>query len=53
MCDMLRGMLTGNARLTAESFYRLRSAGVIVGETVHEARLRCQLYGAYLKDHLL
>jgi DNA-binding winged helix-turn-helix (wHTH) protein len=53
MCDVLRGILTGNTRLSAESFYRLRSAGVIAGDTVHEARLRCQLYDAYLKDHLL
>jgi class 3 adenylate cyclase len=34
-------------------FYRLRSAGVIVGETTREARLRCRLYHDYLSRHLL
>jgi DNA-binding winged helix-turn-helix (wHTH) protein len=53
LCDGLRDLLVGNARLTPDSFYRLRSAGVVVGDSAREARLRCQLYGDYLKEHLL
>jgi len=53
LCEVLRGVLRGGSRPTAESFYRLRSAGVIAGDSASEARLRCQLYGAYLKEHLL
>ena len=37
---------------TAESFYRLRSAGLIAGDSANDARPRCQLYAAYLKEHL-
>jgi hypothetical protein len=32
-------------------FYRLRSAGVILGDTPETARLRCGLYAHYLKSH--
>jgi hypothetical protein len=34
------------------SFYRLRAAGVIVGESPQKATLRCQLYQYYLKARL-
>jgi hypothetical protein len=37
---------------SAESFYRLRSAGVVVGHAAQEARPRCRLYAAYLARHL-
>jgi DNA-binding SARP family transcriptional activator len=33
-------------------FYRLRSAGVILGDTPETARLRCGLYARYLESHL-
>jgi hypothetical protein len=36
-----------------ESFYRLRSAGVILGDSGREVLPRCQLYSVYLKRHLL
>jgi hypothetical protein len=32
-------------------FYRLRSAGVILGDTPETARLRCGLYASYLESH--
>jgi hypothetical protein len=38
---------------SAESFYRLRSAGLMAGESAHEVRPRCELYKAYLERHLL
>jgi hypothetical protein len=35
---------------TVESFYRLRSAGLIAGDSANDARPRCRLYAAYLKE---
>ncbi|MCI0488028.1 MAG: AAA-like domain-containing protein [Blastocatellia bacterium] len=52
LCDVVRGVLEGRACPDAESFYRLRSAGVLAGDTAEDARLRCQLYSTYLKRHL-
>ena len=59
LCEILRGLLgderprAGEARLTETSFYRLRSAGVLAGDSLSEARPRCGLYARYLKKHLL
>jgi hypothetical protein len=50
VCGLLRG---GDAGLSAESFYRLRSAGVVVGDSAEEARFRCRLYQRYLERRLL
>ncbi len=50
---LLQGQLQGHARLSLENFYRLRSAGVLVGESVQEVRPRCQLYADYLRLRLL
>jgi DNA-binding winged helix-turn-helix (wHTH) protein len=52
LCDVVRGVIEGRPCPTAESFYRLRTAGVIVGDSPAEARPRCGLYAAYLKQHL-
>ena len=38
---------------SAQSFYRLRSAGVLAGDSVRDARPRCRLYETYLTRHLL
>jgi DNA-binding SARP family transcriptional activator len=51
--EALRAMLQGRACPAESSFYRLRAAGVLLGETVHGAHLRCRLYQAYLTRHLL
>jgi serine/threonine protein kinase len=53
LCDAVRGVLQGRPCSTPESFYRLRSAGVLVGDSAEEARLRCGLYATYLTRHLL
>ena len=50
--DVVRGVVEGRPCPTAESFYRLRSAGVIAGESECDARFRCQLYRQYLGRHL-
>lgn len=51
LAAVLTSMLKGNGCPTEESFYRLRSAGVVVGESPSTARLRCQLYEKFLRRH--
>jgi len=53
LCDVVRGVLQGRPCPTAESFYRLRSAGVMAGDSARDVRPRCQLYATYLERHLL
>lgn len=50
---MMRKVLRKEPDGAIESFYRLRSAGLITGDIGSEARPRCQLYAAYLSRHLL
>jgi serine/threonine protein kinase len=50
--EVVRGLLHGEPFNDPESFYRLRSAGVVTGDSVREARLRCPLYSAYLERHM-
>jgi hypothetical protein len=51
--EIVRGVLQGRPCPTPESFYRLRSAGLAVGESTREVRPRCALYATYLEKHLL
>ncbi|MBL8208493.1 MAG: AAA-like domain-containing protein [Blastocatellia bacterium] len=53
LSDIVRGLLRQQPCPTQESFYRLRSAGVIVGDSARDARPRCQLYATYLAKRLL
>lgn len=53
LCEVVRGLLQGRPCSTPESFYRLRSAGLVLGDSARDARLRCQLYATYLEKHLL
>jgi DNA-binding winged helix-turn-helix (wHTH) protein len=48
----LRGFLVSGSALSNSAFYRLRSAGILSGDTTDEPRLRCDLYARYLKKHL-
>lgn len=48
----MRMLLRGEAHPNAESFYRLRSAGVIKGDSPSEAKPRCELYASYLAERL-
>jgi len=52
LCDAVRTVLGGGPCPSAEAFYRLRTAGVMAGESVQDGRLRCQLYWDYLQQHL-
>ncbi len=49
----LRGVLSGILRLPLDHFYRLRSAGIIAGESADAVTLRCRLYQDYFTRHLL
>jgi hypothetical protein len=53
LTDIVRGILHGQPCPTADSFYRLRSAGLIKGSAAADAHPRCQLYATYLTAHLL
>jgi len=53
LCNAVRGMLTGRQASTTETFYRLRSSGLVSGESAREMKARCRLYGLYLERHLL
>ena len=53
LCEVVRGVLRGEPCPTPESFYRLRSAGVMSGASARDVRPRCRLYEAYLSRHLL
>lgn len=50
---VVRYVIEGQSCPSAESFYRLRSAGVVVGNSARDAKMRCRLYATYLKQHLL
>lgn len=53
LCEVVRGVLRGEPCPNVEDFYRLRSAGVMTGDSAQEVKPRCQLYATYLKRHLL
>lgn len=53
LTEIVRGIIEVRPCPTPESFYRLRSAGIVSGATPSDARLRCQIYANYLARHLL
>ncbi len=53
LTEIMRGVLRGEGCPTPESFYRLRSSGVVVGSSQTDVALRCELYESFLKRHLL
>jgi hypothetical protein len=52
LCNAMALLIHGPSLLTDESFYRLRSAGLIVGKSAAEVLPRCRLYRQYLERHL-
>lgn len=50
--EALRAMIHDGETLTMEEFYRLRSAGILKGESSAECGPRCGLYERYLKRRL-
>ena len=53
LSQVLQGVVQGKPCPTMESFYRLRSAGILVGESQSEAQLRCELYTRFLAKYLV
>jgi DNA-binding SARP family transcriptional activator len=51
--EAVRAILRDESSLPRETFFSLRSAGLIVGEPGGTARMRCPIYAAYLGRHLL
>ena len=53
LCDAVRNVLRRGPSPSAESFYRLQSAGVMAGDAPEHLQPRCRLYATYLARHLL
>jgi hypothetical protein len=53
LTDTMQKVLQGQSCPDYDSFYRLRSAGILRGESKDKVSLRCQIYEKYLKKHLL
>jgi len=51
LTDIVRAMLQGRPCPSETAFYRLRSAGILAGETLEENQWRCPIYATYLKRH--
>ena len=49
----MQRVLRGEPCPDYDSFYRLRSAGILRGDSKDNVSLRCEIYGRYLKKHLL
>ncbi len=53
LCAVVRDAPRGKASPSRENFHRLRSAGIMVGDSPADMRPRCRLYTRYLTTHLL
>lgn len=51
-CEALSGLLRNQPLSSLDIYYRLRSAGVLRGDSLPDARLRCNLYVRYLRKRL-
>ena len=52
LADIVRRVLRNKSCADEKSFYRLRSAGILLGENARDARMRCPLYASYFRKHL-
>jgi hypothetical protein len=52
LSNFTRDMLSGKHNAPVEVFYRLRSSGLVAGESAREMTPRCKLYALYLARHL-
>lgn len=50
--EALGGFVQGRQGLTHDSFYRLRSAGLVAGDSPAAAAFRCRLYENYFNQYL-
>lgn len=52
LMDSVRHVLAGGPCKDADAFYRLRAAGVLLGQSSRSARMRCELHKIYLARRL-
>jgi len=52
LAEVLKGVINGQPCPTPESFYRLRSSGIIHGNSQNDCQTRCDLYTRFLRQHL-
>ena len=52
LTEVMRAILSGQLGLSSDSFYRLRSAGLVSGSCPADVRTRCPMDAAYLKRRL-
>jgi len=52
LCEVVRDVICGRHSSSTDIFYRLRSSGIMAGESARDMKLRCQLYEQYLGRHL-
>jgi hypothetical protein len=52
LCEPVKRILQGSTEIGMDDFVRLRSAGVMAGESAREVQPRCKLYAAFLKRHM-
>lgn len=53
LLQAMQEVLHGKACPDYDTFYRLRSAGILRGDSKDNVSLRCEIYGSYLRKHLL
>jgi len=53
LCEVVRSVIGGRQSSSTDTFYRLRSSGIMAGESARNMKLRCQLYEQYLSRHLI
>jgi hypothetical protein len=53
LSEAVRQLLQGQSRISRDAFFRLRSGGVIAGDSAEQAGFRCQVYASYLRRQLL
>jgi hypothetical protein len=53
LLQAIQKVLNGQSCPDYDSFYRLRSAGILRGDSKDKVNLRCEIYRHYLKKHLL
>jgi hypothetical protein len=53
LCEVVRNIFRDQPCRDATNFYRLRSAGLIKGDSPDQVQPRCEIYASYLRRHLL
>ena len=52
LCQSVKKVVNGEREISMDDFVRLRSAGVVSGESAKDVQPRCRLYANFLKRHM-